>query len=88
MSKESNIISGFVLGALVGGVSALLLAPYSGKRARKKIKSKTKKMVRDAKVSISDATDDTLLRVNEGIQDLSEKSKGSMSRLREKLTTN
>ena len=88
MSKESNIISGFVLGALVGTAGALLLAPYSGKRARKKLKSKTKRMVKDAKETISDATEDALLKVNDGIEDLSIKSKESMTRLKEKLAAN
>ena len=85
MSKESNIISGFVLGVLAGTAASLLLAPYSGKRTRKKIKSKTKKIVRDARENLSEATEDALMKVNEGIQDLSDKSKESMTKLREKL---
>jgi gas vesicle protein len=85
MSKESNIISGFVLGVMAGAAAGLLLAPNSGKRTRKKIKTKTKRVINDAKDSLSEVTADALLQVNEGIQDLSDKGQESMTRLKQKI---
>ena len=85
MSKESNIISGFVLGVMAGAAAGLLLAPNSGKRTRKKIKTKTKRVINDAKDSLSEATADALMQVNEGIQDLSDKGQESMTRLKQKI---
>lgn len=44
MKKEtSNVAIAFLLGLVAGGVTALLLAPYSGKETREKLKDGLKK---------------------------------------------
>ncbi len=44
MKKEtSNVAIAFLLGLVSGGVAALLLAPYSGKETREKLKEGFKK---------------------------------------------
>lgn len=85
MSKETNIISGFVLGAITGVAIGVLFAPSSGKRTRRKIKKETGRLVTDARDSLTNAADDAALKVNEGIQDLSHKGAESIAKLREKL---
>ena len=85
MNNESKILSGFILGALAGGAVGILFAPMSGKRTRKKIQKQTQRLVDDAKDTLVDAADDVVVKVNEGIQDLSTKSKDSIEKLREKI---
>jgi gas vesicle protein len=44
----ANFLGGILLGSAIGVVSALLLAPDSGKRTRKKLKKKSRKYSKDA----------------------------------------
>ncbi len=50
MSKNNRFIEGVILGAAVGAVAALLLAPRSGRETREKLKEFSK----DAAKSIKD----------------------------------
>lgn len=43
-----NFLGGILLGSAIGVVSALLLAPDSGKRTRKKLKKKSRRYSKDA----------------------------------------
>lgn len=88
MNKEIKVLSGFVLGAIAGGAAGLLLAPSSGKRTRKKLKRQSRKMVNEAKATLADVADDTVVKVNEGLEDFSTKGRESMNKLREKIATN
>lgn len=54
MNTKTKVISGIILGAAVGTATALLLAPSSGKKTRKKIKSESKRLADDV---ISKAND-------------------------------
>lgn len=45
-TKTGKIIAGFVLGSLIGVATGLLLAPTTGKQARKKIGKKSKKIAK------------------------------------------
>ncbi|HEY5691747.1 MAG TPA: YtxH domain-containing protein [Cyclobacteriaceae bacterium] len=44
MNTKTKVIGGFLLGAAIGAVTGLLLAPSSGKKTRKKIKNESKLM--------------------------------------------
>jgi gas vesicle protein len=46
---------GFALGAVVGGVIALLLAPASGEKTRRKLGNAARRMGRDARQTFDDA---------------------------------
>jgi gas vesicle protein len=46
MNSTGKIIIGFVVGAAIGTVTALLMAPSTGKTARKNINKKAKKLVK------------------------------------------
>jgi gas vesicle protein len=48
MNRGVNFLGGILLGSAIGVVSALLLAPDSGKRTRKKLKKKSRKYSKDA----------------------------------------
>ncbi len=44
MNTNTKVIGGFIIGAALGAVSGILLAPRSGRKTRKKIKQESKKM--------------------------------------------
>lgn len=47
-NRGVNFLGGILLGSAIGVISALLLAPESGKRTRKKLKKKSRKYSKDA----------------------------------------
>lgn len=46
MDNTGKIITGFLLGSMIGIVTGLLVAPTSGKQARKKIGKKSKRIAK------------------------------------------
>lgn len=58
-SRSPNFtpIAGFALGALVGAGIALLLAPASGERTRRRLGNTARSMIRDARHTIDEAHD-------------------------------
>lgn len=46
MNTTGKIIAGFLLGTMIGTVTGLLMAPATGKKTRKNIEKKSKKLVK------------------------------------------
>jgi gas vesicle protein len=46
MNNAAKVIMGFVLGSLIGMAAGLLIAPTTGKQARKKIGKQSKKIAK------------------------------------------
>lgn len=46
MKNTGKIITGFLLGSMVGIITGLMIAPTSGKQARKKLGKKSKKLAK------------------------------------------
>jgi gas vesicle protein len=44
--KGKRILGGFIVGAMIGAIISLFATPYSGKDTRKKIKERTKKIIK------------------------------------------
>lgn len=65
MSKQ---FKGFVLGAVVGGVAALLFAPKSGRELRAKLLHQTEAMPSEADETVAVATEDNTEEVNDRLQ--------------------
>jgi len=53
MNTNAKIVTGFLLGAVVGTVTALLLAPATGLRTRKSLNKKAKKIVKQIEGIVS-----------------------------------
>lgn len=51
MEKFSKFMLGLVLGAIIGGGTSLLLAPYSGERLRKEIEQYYKQTTDDIRTA-------------------------------------
>ncbi len=57
MKNSSRILLSFMVGALAGAATGILLAPDKGKNTRKKIVDSIDKLSDKAKESINDLTD-------------------------------
>jgi gas vesicle protein len=71
MANEENglgkgLVIGFLTGAAVGSIIALLFAPKSGKELREDIKNKSQDFIEDADKYISNAKDKASQLINEG----------------------
>ena len=65
MKDFSKVMLSFIVGALAGAATGILLAPDKGKNTRKKIK---------------DSIDDLSARAKDSINDLSEKAKKTLTK--------
>ena len=57
MKNSIKVLGGFLAGATIGSITAILLAPGSGKDTRKKIADGSKKLTDDVKQSFSKSLD-------------------------------
>jgi gas vesicle protein len=71
MNNEENgmgkgLLIGFLTGAAVGSIIALLFAPKSGKELREDIKNKSQDFMEDAETYLANAKDKASQLINEG----------------------
>ena len=64
-SNFGSLFSGFILGGLVGAVTALLMAPQSGEETRSFIRDKSM----EVKDRATDTLDDTLARAEDALNE-------------------
>ena len=74
MDKTGNILAGFLLGAVAGVVTGILVAPHSGSKTRKLIKRK-----------VNDAANSVTEEINEQIENLEEKIRNLKKQGEEKV---
>ena len=73
MSKESNFLTGIVIGAIVGAAAGILLAPESGEETRKKIADKTSGLKEDLEAKLNDVSEKIKNLENEALTGFKEK---------------
>jgi gas vesicle protein len=88
MASEDNglgkgLIVGFLTGAAVGSIIALLFAPKSGKELRQDIKIKSQDFMEDAEQYLANAKDKASQLINEG----KKKSEKLVAEAKEKVDT-
>ena len=88
MANEENnlgkgLLIGFLTGAAVGSIIALLFAPKSGKELREDIKNKSQDFIEDADKYISNAKDKASQLINDG----KKKSEKLVADTKEKVET-
>lgn len=66
-TRVVNFISGMMLGLAIGAGAAMLLAPASGKKTRKKLKKATHRIRGDTSNRLEGLTDDVRGRVDEAM---------------------
>ena len=69
---KGALVIGAILGGLLGGVVALLLTPYKGREARKKLKEKGKKFFDEAEIELKKINKE---KVQPFLSDVEKKSK-------------
>lgn len=84
MSVTGKVIGGFLIGAGVGTVAALLMAPASGRKTRNQIVEETKRL----KDQVTEAINDSLKNIKSGynrkVEEYAAESKASVDRAKEK----
>ena len=81
MKDFSKVMLSFIVGALAGAATGILLAPDKGKNTRKKIKES----IDDLSAKTKDSINDLSAKTKDSINDLSAKAKKTFSK--EKVVT-
>jgi gas vesicle protein len=81
MNNNMKVFTGFSLGLLAGAVAALLYAPDSGKKTRKKISKYANDTYEDSMKKVDSFTKE----LNKEIDKLSSKSKDTINHVKESL---
>jgi gas vesicle protein len=81
--RGKGLLVGFLTGAAVGSIIALLFAPKSGRELREDIKSKSQEFIDDADKYIANAKDKASDLINEG----KKKSERLVTETKEKVET-
>lgn len=82
-NKGESFFAGIILGAAVGAVTALLMAPDKGKRTRKKLNRKVRELnesIDDLYSRSKDSLNHFTENVEENINDLAKKGKQMVSK--------
>lgn len=86
MSKLSNVLIGFLTGAVAGATIGILYAPDKGRNTRDKIQRKTKKITNDVAESIGKQVDNMKQHVNDFIEDAKSKFSNLESEVKNKAS--
>ncbi len=84
MSKESNLLTGIVIGAIVGTAAGILLAPESGEETRKKIAEKTSGLKEDLESKFQDISEKIKNLENEALSEFKGKFYDVKGKIKEK----
>lgn len=85
MNTKIKIASGFLLGAAVGAITALILAPATGKDTRKKIKAESKRLTNDLIEKANESLMTAKKSYNQNIDNYAKRGKSSIDHLSEDL---
>ncbi|HZY82061.1 MAG TPA: YtxH domain-containing protein [Cyclobacteriaceae bacterium] len=80
-----NLIGGFIAGAALGVAAGLLMAPYSGAKARRKIVSGSKKIKRNVVDYVENSLDGIRSQFNDRIDRLAKRGKETINHASEKV---
>ena len=81
MTTTSKVITGVLVGASVGIIAGILIAPDSGKRTREKLADKAK----DLKSRVTGTLDDARIAYNREIESLMSNGKSGIDSLKNSL---
>lgn len=85
MNTKLKVASGFLLGAAIGAATGLILAPRSGKKTRKKLRSKSNRIAHDLIQKANASLDSAKEAYNQKINDYTKKGKSSLDHLSESI---
>lgn len=85
MNSTTKIIGGFLAGAMLGVATGLLMAPESGKRTRKKIMNKSKKLTDEVAKSVTKGLDTVKATYNEKLDQFANAGKSTIDTTKERI---
>ena len=85
MNTTSKIIGGFLLGATVGTIAGILLAPESGKRTRRRIADESKRLSHEFADTLSHSLDSVKSKYNRKLDDYAKSGKNSIDQVKEAM---
>jgi gas vesicle protein len=80
-----NLIGGFLAGAALGVAAGLLMAPYSGAKARRKIMRGSQKIKKNVIDYVENSLDGIRSQFNDKIDKIAKRSKDTINHASEKV---
>jgi len=81
MNTKTKVIGGIILGAALGTVTGLMLAPRSGRKTRKKLKAESKRLANDLIEKANESLDSAKKAYNHKIEEYTKNGKSSIDNL-------
>jgi gas vesicle protein len=86
MDKTKNILGGFLVGATVGTLAGILLAPASGEKTRNKLLRGSKKLKKQLSKSAEEVAQKAKTGYNKKVEEFASNGKHSIDSVKEKIT--
>lgn len=86
MKTTGKILTGFLIGAVTGGVTALLMAPSSGRKTRKRIQKESKRMTDQFVQQMNKSLDLAKETYNQKLGEYAKKGKVSIDHLKDHVS--
>ena len=85
MKTTPKIIGGFLLGAAVGTITGILLAPESGRKTRKKLAEESKRLTGQFADNISESLHSVKDKYNQKLDEFAKSGKNSIDHVKEAM---
>lgn len=85
MNKSMNILGGFIVGASIGAVAGILLAPASGRKTRNALMRESKKFKKQLSRSAEEVANKAKLGYNKKLEEYASNGKHSIDNVKEKI---
>lgn len=85
MNTNVKVLGGFIIGAALGTVSGLMLAPRSGRKTRKKLKAESRRLANDLVEKANESLDSAKKAYNKKIEEYTKNGKSSIDQLTESI---
>lgn len=86
MNDTAKIITGVVAGVAAGAITAVLMAPDSGKNTRQKLVDGTRSLVDDLKDEVDTKASSAKESYNESLEKAANSTKNGVDKAKEKLS--
>lgn len=83
--NAKNLIGGFLAGAAIGVAAGLLMAPYSGAKARRKLARGSMKVKKNVMSYVEDSIDNLRTQFNDKIETIAKRGKETINGVSEKV---
>jgi gas vesicle protein len=83
--NAKNLIGGFLAGAAIGVAAGLLMAPYSGAKARRKLMRGSMKVKKNVVDYVEDSIDGLRSQLNEKIDTIAKRGKETINGAAERV---